>query len=171
MGICYFQSSKGFAKRKSCLTSKPSTIKQLSRWGGGGQWMLTLTSAGLLALSHNIINNLGVGTEWKLSKTADNTKLREVVDYQGFVLPFQGTWPEQDREIGWQEPHKVQKGEVQSSAPWRGKASCINRLWEPSNYEADLQRRTVRDPGGQQTDHKPAMCDCGKEGQEPPEVH
>ena len=58
--------------------------------------------------SHNIINDLAVGTEWRPSKTADNTKLGGVVDTTGCRAAIQRdlTW------TGWrnggQESHEVQ---------------------------------------------------------------
>lgn len=34
-----------------------------------------------------------------------------------------------------------------------------------------LKKKGLETPGGQQVEHKPAMCPCGKEGKQHPELH
>jgi len=67
-------------------------------------------------------------------------------------------------ELGGEEPDEVQHGQMEGSAPGEEEP----RASVPAGSSAagkEVYRKGPGGPGGQQGDHKPAVCSGGQEGQ------
>lgn len=51
------------------------------------------------------------------------------------------------------------------------KLEILKALNVPFNGKFHFEKKGLQSPGGQQVEHKPAMCLCGKGGQQHPELH
>ena len=112
-----------------------------------------------------LINELGQGIEYTLSKFAVDMKLRGVADTPEGCATIQQDW------TGWRVGHRVP--DTVNNRKCRvlrmGRDTCMHQyrlgadLLESSSAEKGL--------GGQQVDYKPAVCHCGQEDQYCPGVH
>lgn len=134
----------GFTKRNWCLTIQPSTIRWLAWWMWGEKlllwtenwwtWLRGLWSAAQspvggqslemyhkgLSLGTKLLNvfiiNLDDGKGCTLSKCATDTELGEMFD-NVWWLHCRSEGTQQEREMGWQQPHEVQQKEIGRPAP------------------------------------------------------